>query len=213
MCRRSLWQRVDNRLQLFKAVYMPLLAFLTGAFACSFLGNIWSTPGDDRVASGLELRKAGSILFSIAVIALFIVVMYAIVRGAVVEQRRDPIIIQILLVLPFMLVRNVAAAFEAFLSNPNQPYFNPFVDFGFIRLPDLAALAILSVLGVTKLRRDDRKEMKRIAYDRRQQIEQERRAGHSETAQPKPSFFKRLFKRAAVEEDKADVAEAPAPTS
>lgn len=192
---------------------MPLLAFLTGAFACSFLGNIWSTPGDDRVASGLELRKAGAILFSVAVIALFIVVLYAIVRSAVVEQRRDLIIIQILFVVPFMLVRNVAAAVEAFLSNPNHLYFNPFVDLGFIRLPDLTALAILSILGVTKLRRSDRQQMKSVAYDRRQEMEQARRAGRVETAQPRRGFFKRLFKREAVEEDKADIAEAPAPTS
>lgn len=192
---------------------MPLLAFLTGAFACSFLGNIWSNPGDDRVASGLELRKAGAILFSVSVIALFIVVLYAIMRGAVVEQRRDPIIIQILFALPFMLVRNVATAVEAFLSNPNQPYFNPFVDLGFIRMPDLTALVILSILGVTKLRRSDRQQMKSVAYDRRQEVEQARRAGHRETEQPKESLFKRLFKRIAAEEDKADVAEAPAPTS
>jgi hypothetical protein len=161
----------------------------------------------------LELRKAGYILFSLAVIALFSVVVYAVLRGAVVEQRRDPIIIQILIVLPFMLVRNIAAAVEAFLSTPDIPYFNPFVDLGFIQLPDLTALAILSVLGVTKLRRSDRQEMKRVAYDRRQQIEQERRARPSEPSQPKQSLFKRLFKRAQVEQDKADIAEAPAPTS
>jgi hypothetical protein len=213
MCRRNLWQRVDNRLQLFKAVYLPLLVFLTGAFACSFLGNIWSTPGDDRAVSGLELRKAGSVLFSIAVTALFFVVVYAMVGGVVVEQRRDLIMVQILLVLPFMLVRNIATAVEAFLSSSFQPYFDPYVDLVSIRLPDLIALAILSVLGVTKLKRSDRQEMKRIAYDRRQQIEQERRAAQSEPAQPKRSLFKRLFKRAAVEEDKADVAEGPVPTS
>jgi len=183
-----------------------LLAVLTGAFACSFLGNVWSNPDNARVVSGFELRKAGAILFSLAVIGLFVVVIYAIFLGTTMEKRRDPIILQILIIIPFMLVRNVATAVEAFLSNPDEPYFNDFINLGLVRIPDFASLTIFSIFGVTILKRSRRKEMKRIAREKAKEIEQEKRGSNKDGS--KGNLFRKMFRREPREEDKADVDEA-----
>ena len=203
--RRKLWERVEPRLQRFKLVYKPLLAVLTGAFACSFLGNVWSNPGNALVVSGFELRKVGAILFSLAVIGLFAVVINAIFLGTATETRRDPIILQILVIIPFMLVRNVATVVESFLSNLDEPYFNEFIDLGLIRIPDFGSLTILSIFGVTILKRSQRKEMKKIAREKGKEIKGAQRAGSK--GGPKGNLLRKLFKREPREEDKADIDE------
>ena len=183
-----------------------MLAVSTGAFACSFLGNVWSNPDNARVVSGFELRKAGAILFSLAGIGLFVVAIYAIFLGTLMEKRRDPIILQILIIIPFTLVRNVATAVEAFLSSADEPYFNDFINLGLVRIPDFASLTIFSIFGITILKRSQRKEMKRIAREKGKEIEQEQRATNKDS--PKRNLFRKMFKREPKEEDKADVDEA-----
>jgi hypothetical protein len=128
---------------------------LFAAFFCSFLGVLWSNPGDPKVASGLILRKVGDIIFITAILTILAVVIYLIIHSVNAAQRRDPILMQILIVIPILLVRSSFAAVQTFMSNEPNVWFN----LGLLQIPDLISDMIYTSYGLALLKPAQRKEL------------------------------------------------------
>ena len=93
---------------------------LFAGFICNIFGGSWSNPTSSHVQVGYELRRAGNILFLLSNVGIIIIVLFMAYLSFSREQRRDPIIIQLFIVLPIMLVRIVHATSQSFLASPDQ---------------------------------------------------------------------------------------------
>jgi hypothetical protein len=127
----------------------------------TILGGIWSDPGDRRINSGYNLRKTADILFTAAIVAIFGIAVILISKSATPDQRRDPMLVQTVVVMPFMLLRSGFATAEAFISDPSNIGQNIWLYLALLQIPDLTATTIYTFYGFYLLRPSQRREVAR----------------------------------------------------
>lgn len=146
------WEIIDPSLSTYLKPVHLLNVLTTVAFICGLLGGIWSRPSESRITDGFRLRRAGDILFIVAVVAILLLAIYMRSRSVASEQRHDPAFTQIFFVLPLMLTRIIYATIQAFLSTPQNPGHNTWVYLALLLIPDLLSDAIYTFYGVFLLR-------------------------------------------------------------
>jgi hypothetical protein len=68
------------------------------------------------------------------------------------EQRADPVLLQLFIVLPIMLVRILYATSQAFKSTPQNPTHNTWVYLVLLMIPDFISDAVYTYFGAVILR-------------------------------------------------------------
>lgn len=149
------WNKIDPRLKNYKQSTRFLHILLFVAFVCSLLGVLWSNPGDPKFTSGKNLQKVGDIIFILAIFAILAVVVYLLISSVNSAQRRDPILVQILIVMPILLIRSSFAAVQAFMSG--EP--NVWLNLGLLQIPDLVSDTIYTGYGLALLKPAQRKDL------------------------------------------------------
>ena len=139
---------MDRYLKPVRYINVILLA----AFICSIIGGAWSNPTSSHVNTGYSLRRAGLILFLITNVIIILIVIWMFRHSVVREQSHDPLLIQLFIVLPIMLIRIVYAVVQAFLSTPSNPGYNTWIYLGLLLIPDLLSTAIFTLWGAAQLR-------------------------------------------------------------
>ena len=175
------WKKVDPRLKDYKQSIRLLHILLFGAFLCSLLGGLWSNPGDPKITSGQNLRKVGDIIFIIVILAILAVVVYLVICSVNTAQRRDPILMQILIVMPILLVRSSFAVVQAFMSG--EP--NVWLNLGLLQIPDLVSDTIYTGYGLALLKPAQRKEL----------MKEQRRAGGNVGLSKRREIWERMIGR------------------
>ena len=150
--RERIWKPFDSRLSRFDIPHHLFHLFVLGGLVCSILGGVWSSPTDPNINTGYTLRRVGAIIFMVSVIILinFVILMR---RSSVNrEQRTDPLLTQIFLVLPIMLVRIIYATVQSFKSTPQSPGHNTWVYLVLLLIPDFISDSIYTFYGAMLVR-------------------------------------------------------------
>jgi len=140
--------------------------------------------------SGQNLRKVGDIIFIIAILAILGVVVYMVLRSVSPAQRRDPILTQILIVMPILLIRTSFTAVQAFLSD--EP--NVWLNLGLVQIPDLFSDTIYTVYGLTLLKPAQRKKL----------IKEQKRVDEIGGVSRRRDIWERMWRRTKRQEDEVD---------
>jgi len=125
---------------------------LFAAFICTIIGGAWSNPDSSHESTGYSLRRAGNIIFLITNIIVILIVIWMFRHSVVREQSHDPLLLQLFVALPIMLVRAVYAVVQSFLSTPTNPGHNTWVYLALLLLPDLLATTVFTFWGAFQLR-------------------------------------------------------------
>lgn len=142
---------------------------LLAGFICTIIGGAWTNPTSSHVDTGYSLRNAGNILFLCSNVVVIFLVIFMRHRSVLHDQRNDPILLQLFIVLPIMLVRIIYATVQSYLSGPDNPGANVWVYFSLLLLLDFFATAIFTVAGITMLRRTHRALLERKNAEHLQQ--------------------------------------------
>lgn len=145
--RIRIWQSADPELvrylQPIRLVNLPLLA----AFVCAIIGGIWTNPTSKNIDEGYQLRRAADILFLVSVLCILALASLLLSKSRTREQRMDLVLVQVLLVSPFLLIRITYAVVQAFISTPTNPGRNTWVYLGLLLITDFISVAIYTVCG------------------------------------------------------------------
>jgi len=118
------------------------------ALICSIIGGTDSDPGDSDINEGYTLRRVGSCLFVLAVIIILAVAFGLRRSSPTSQQKKDPQLNQLFVVLPIVLVRTVYSTAQNFISSPSNPGHNTYVYFVLLLLPDFISISIYTIYGL-----------------------------------------------------------------
>ena len=146
------WDGITPGLDRYLKPVRYINVLLLAGFICTIIGGAWSNPTSSHVDTGFTLRRVGNILFLITNVVILLVAIFMYRHSVVREQSHDPLLVQLFIVLPIMLIRMVYTVVQAFLSTPDNPGHNTWVYLGLLYVPDLLATAIFTLFGVFQLR-------------------------------------------------------------
>jgi hypothetical protein len=173
-CRIKTWKNIDTSLQRSKHSLTFLHVLILLAFVTSFLGGVWSQPGNPKINSGSDLRKTGGILFVASILIMLVVVIFMLSKAVTRDQRRDPMLMQTLIALPIMLLRSAFVMVQTFISGP-AILDDIWLYLALVQIPDLAVATIYTISGLYFLRPSQRDELK---------VNRMRRFGAAATREP-----------------------------
>lgn len=146
------WDGIDPRLDRYLRPVRSVNIILFAGFILTIVGGALSNPTNTNANTGFKLKRAGDILFLICNVIILATVAWMAHGSVTPKQRYDPIIVQLFLVMPLMLIRMVYATVEAFLESPSNETYNIWIYLGLLSLPDFFATAIFTFCGVFWLR-------------------------------------------------------------
>lgn len=117
------------------------------AFILGLLGGIWTAPDSTNLATAYKLRQAGDVLFIVNTLGLFLFTMFLSSKSTSRDQKFDPVILQIYIVMPIMFMRSIYATVQAFMSSPSKPGHNIWVYLALLLIPDFISLLIYTLFG------------------------------------------------------------------
>jgi cytochrome bd-type quinol oxidase subunit 2 len=119
---------------------------------CSILGGVWSSLGDSNINTGYTIRRVGTTVFLIGVVATFAVAFLMRSTSVTLEQRNDKVLMQILFVVPIMFLRIIYATVQNFNSTPASPGHNTWVYLCLLLIPDFVSASIYTWFGAVVLK-------------------------------------------------------------
>lgn len=141
------WRSADPGLvkyaKVIRLITLPLLA----ATICAVIAGVDSTPGNSRITTGYNLRRASSIIFLVCVLVSMFLAYSLFARSRTREQKFDLVLFQTIIVLPIMLMRIIYAIIQSFLSTPTNPGRNTWVYLALLLIPDFVSVLIYTICG------------------------------------------------------------------
>src|SRR5271155_4621588 len=153
------WDSVAPRLDRYLKPVRYINVILLAAFICTIIGGAWSNPESSHESTGYSLRRAGNILFLITNVVVILIVIWMFRHSVVREQSHDPLLLQLFVALPIMLIRAVYAVVQSFLSTVTNPGHNTWVYLALLLIPDLLATTVFTFWGAFQLRPSHRAEI------------------------------------------------------
>src|SRR5271163_2533665 len=150
--RLKTWDGIDQKLDRYLKPVRSVNVILFAGFICTIVGGAMSNPSNSNANTGFKLRRAGDILFLVCNVIILGTVAWMSYSSVTPKERFDPIIVQLFIVLPLMLLRMVYATVAAFLESPENSSYNIWIYFGLLSLPDFLSTAIFTFCGVFWLR-------------------------------------------------------------
>src|SRR5271170_386718 len=150
------WDSVAPRLDRYLKPVRYINVILLAAFICTIIGGAWSNPESSHESTGYSLRRAGNILFLITNVVVILIVIWMFRHSVVREQSHDPLLLQLFVALPIMLIRAVYAVVQSFLSTVTNPGHNTWVYLALLLIPDLLATFVFTLWGAFQLRPSNR---------------------------------------------------------
>jgi hypothetical protein len=114
---------------------------------CAIISGTDSAPGDASINTGYTLRRVASIIFLVLVLVIMFLAYSLYARSRTPEQKRDLVLVQVLIVTPIMLVRIIYAVVQSFMSTPTNPGRNTWVYLALLLIPDCLGVAIYTFFG------------------------------------------------------------------
>jgi len=145
------WSSVNPRLGSHKDGLRALNILIFVGFICALVGGSWTDPKSDHISDAFNLRRAGAILVLIAVALTIFPNAISLIQIAHPHEASDPILVQVVLVLPLFLIRSIYLVIQWFIASAGAPGHNTWVYFGLLTLMDFMSLVIFTFVGLSRV--------------------------------------------------------------
>src|SRR5215471_2342251 len=123
------WKAADPPIWKHHATLHKLYSPIFAAFICLIVSSVWSYPIDIALRGGaaIFLLVAAGITFAICFSALSIAKFH--------DERTDPLILQVIIILPLLLIATIYEIIRSFISLRGHQHPNIWVYFALFMIP------------------------------------------------------------------------------
>lgn len=143
------WKEPDPRVYIYSRPLSQIQFLLFLSLICAIISGAWTSLTWTMTDASYALREAASILLLVTVVLVFPVCFFALSVSKYGEERRDALLLQVVIVLPLFLIRSVYSVIQSYLSNRQSPLPNIWVYFSLLILMDYLAIVALTLVGLS----------------------------------------------------------------
>jgi hypothetical protein len=156
------WKDADPKIFIYHRAAEQLNFPVFAAFVCAVVSGAWTSLTSTVTDASYALREASSILLLVTVVLAFPICFFSLSVSKYDEERRDPLLLQVVIVLPIFLNRSVYSVVQSFFSNRQSPFHNTWAYFSLLMLMDYISFVILTLVGLS-VQRSPTTPMKRAS--------------------------------------------------
>lgn len=143
------WKDVDPRVYVYHKALRHLWFFMFIALLCAIISGSRTSLQWTQTDNSYGLRSASSIILVAIVVLTFPICFFSLSVSKYEEERRDALLLQVVIVLPLFLTRSAYSVVQSFISSRHSPLPNIWVYFSLLMLFDYFAITILTLVGLS----------------------------------------------------------------